>query len=186
MTSLPVRCFARPLLAGAVAVAHVAVVALIIAGGSRAAPIRAGPAIMVHEVLLPAPVAAPAIVTIFAPIDPGLAPPKIEIAAEPGSGDACPLTGVIAAALANDRDVAAVLAATPATAVMIWDGAWSSDAAVPVRPIRRVVIERVRAASAVCRDTAMTGPRLILVPSGANNVAVAIGSGKWYWRQLLI
>jgi len=173
----------HPAVIGAVAVLHAGLLALLLTSSIRSAPrvepvaiaTRAVPSPPVVDLMVPP---APALATIAADI------PMPAIDAE--ISEDCPLMGAIAAALAADREVGAALAAQPdTTAIMVWDGGWSTDAAAAISPIRRVVVDQVRRSSDVCRSTNMVGPRLFMVPYGTKTVAIAIGSGSWVWRQLL-
>jgi len=173
----------RPVALGLATVLHVALVGVLLTGGIRAAPVMRPHAIVVRAVAAPL---ADAVVVAF-PALPSIAvdvaAPAVEIA---DAVEECPLVGAITDALANDGDVTAGLAARPdATALMVWDGSWGDDSSPALSPIRRIVVDRIRAASAICRETQLTGPRLFIVSNGTNPVAVAIGSGTWRWSQLL-
>lgn len=173
----------RPLAIGAVGVVHAALLVFILTDRTRAAPARPAGAIIVRDVPSPAP--PPIVAPTLPPIAVDIAPPVVEIATSPGASDDCPLIAAITVALAHDNAVGAAVAAQPETALMAWDGGWSSDPAPALAPIRRVVTENIQAASSTCRNAAMTGPRLVIIPNGTASLAVAIGSGTWRWSELL-
>ncbi|QYE34980.1 hypothetical protein KZX46_20005 [Polymorphobacter sp. PAMC 29334] len=169
---------------GAVAAFHAGLLAILLTSTIHAAPaatpasiaIRAVPsALAVIRVAPPAP--------LLTAITADIPMPVVDTET---SAENCTLAGIIAAALGADREVGASLAAqTNVTALMVWDGGWSSDPTPAIAPIRRVVVDQIRSSSASCRSTAMVGPRLLMVPAGPRTVAVAIGSGTWTWQQLL-
>lgn len=169
---------------GSIAALHVALCALLLTPGIHAAPsarattiaVRAVPAsTAVPRLLPPAPVLAAVAVDIPMPV--------LDIET---STDDCALMEAITAALTQDREVGAALATQhDATALMVWDGSWSTDQTPAIAPIRRVVVDQLRRSSMLCRSAELIGPRLFMVPDGTKTVAVAIGSGAWSWRQLL-
>lgn len=105
-------------------------------------------------------------------------------------GDVAPVSCTALDAIGDTlaADPATVAALTPlatqaAPAIMAWNGDWSPDPAV--LPIRRVVTAVVAAAPVSCRNDIKIGPRLFFVSVTVTKVAIAIGSGRWAWNDLL-
>jgi hypothetical protein len=174
----------RMLAIGTVAALHVALCALLLISGTRAAPPARAATIAVRAV--PSAMAVPRAVPpapVFAVIAADIPMPTLDAET---TADECALIGTITAALIEDREVSAALATQrDATALMVWDGGWSTDLTPAIAPIRRIVVDQIRQSSTLCRSAEMVGPRLFMVADGTKTVAVAIGSGTWAWRQLL-
>ncbi len=147
----------------------------------------------------PAPAAALTIVAVPAaspavpppplperPLDAGIVPPPIEIAALPSRvARTCDLLEGVRTAM--QADAAAVAALTEVAAgsrtLMAWNGRWSElVAATQVRP---AVTSALATADAACLDAPVIGPRLVFVTASGAGVSVAFGSGDWHWRDLL-
>ncbi|MGI4879799.1 MAG: hypothetical protein ACRYG4_20165 [Janthinobacterium lividum] len=172
----------RPLAIVAIVAVHTAALATIMMGGGHASVVTVPTVMAVREIaVLPVAEASPPVT--LAAIDPQLVMPVVDALPTDAGSAACGIDGSIATAMAHDREVGEALAetATARSAVMIWDGRWSAGFA----PLRRVVLDQVRAARADCRDATMVGPRLLIVPTGTTTVAVAVGSGTWRWSELL-
>ena len=147
----------------------------------------------------PAPVAALTIVAVPAtpasvpppplperPLDAGIVPPPIEIAAPPpGVARTCDLLASVGTAMQSDAAAIAGLAevAAGSRTLMAWNGRWSELAAAT--QVRSVVASALRTADAACLDAPVTGPRLVFVTASGAGVSVAFGSGDWHWRDLL-
>lgn len=170
----------------AIVLLHVVGLAAIIAGR----PVMANTehaAITVHEVpVARLPDVAPAVTLAAIPVD--LVAPPIEIAdAAPTGTGACAIADELQSALASDLAVKVALAAVPldrrsmANAVMVWNGGWADAAA----SVRHAVVAQLQISPASCREIAVTGPRLLIIPTGNQPVVLAFGSGRWKWADLL-
>lgn len=165
---------------------HVAAVAVFALGGTVQLAARPAAAITVHEVpAKPVETVAPAVTLAAVPVD--VAAPSVEVADDtPGPAGDCAVIDRLTTALAGDRAVGRALAALPpertsmANAVMAWDGRWAEALA----PVRRVVFAALSASPAACRAAEVAGPRLLIIP-GERPVALAFGSGRWRWDDVL-
>lgn len=188
----------RRLLWPALVLAHLALVlAIPVAPPGLAGAAAERPALIVSAVadpaLLPETVPAPVVAEIVATV----AAPEITIAEppQPGAVGDCALTADVEAALQQSAAIPAAVVRIPATArsvansLLLWDGSWTSAAAIggpaALVPIQQVVKARILAASAACRSLPITGPRLLVVPDGGGSIVLAFGSGQWRWDQLL-
>lgn len=78
---------------------------------------------------------------------------------------------------------------TSADAVMLWNGEWLDQGAMPQMgdsgSLRRVVEQVVADAPVECRDAEAIGPVFIPIPERDHTVMIVIGSGTWRWASLL-
>ena len=107
----------------------------------------------------------------------------------------CDLTGTVQAALQADPDAAMSIARLPpatlsiANAFMLWDGDWVTPRVVSdstnLDVVHDVIVAKLSAASAECRNQEQIGPRLIAFGSGPDSITLVVGSGVWKWGDLV-
>lgn len=107
----------------------------------------------------------------------------------------CALARDVGDAIQQDVAAMAELDALPPTirtsadAVMLWNGEWLDQGAMPRTgnpgSLRRVVEQVVVDAPVECRDAEAIGPVFIPIPERDHTVMIVIGSGIWRWVQLL-
>lgn len=187
----------RALLVPVLALAHLAVVAVILLQPFAMPDRPAAAAMMVMAIPAPGETAEslvpPPIGEIAALVDPpefDVAPSDVNVAAGP-----CALAENVEAALRSDPRVGRAIARIPvaarsvSNALLLWDGAWATPASIggtaALVPIRAAVEAQVRAAPAPCRDEAVVGPRLVVVPGSDRPIVLAFGSGRWRWAEIL-
>ena len=125
-------------------------------------------------------------------------PPSEEADVMPQSGVAaggCALARDAGDAIQRDAAAMAELDALPpairtsADAVMLWNGEWLDQGAMPggrdAGALRRVVEQVVADAPVDCREVEAIGPVFIPIPERDHTVMIVIGSGTWRWAQLL-
>lgn len=109
------------------------------------------------------------------------------------SGVSCAIERAVADAIANDAHARAALNAlgpvrAATGAVMVWNGGWivppERDDAAKIAILHPIMLAAIAGATADCRSTELYGPRLIAVSGLARPVLLAIGSGRWRWRDL--
>lgn len=136
------------------------------------------------------------------PVDPTLEPDplttpaalSVAAAASAAAGEVCELGAWLQAALQVDPEVTQALMAIPrparsvANAIMMWDGRWvgAGPVATATTPIRMALVNGVLAAPEACRNEALRGPRLLILPDSAGSTILAVGSGEWRWGDLLL
>ncbi len=107
----------------------------------------------------------------------------------------CTLARDAGAAIQQDAAAMAELDALPPTirtsadAVMLWNGEWLDQGAMPktghAGSLRRVVEQVVADAPVECRDAEAIGPVFIPIAERDHTVMIVIGSGIWRWANLL-
>lgn len=107
----------------------------------------------------------------------------------------CALARNVGEAIGKDPSAMAELDALPtevrtsADAVMLWNGQWPDQGAMPgtvaIGSLRRAVAQVVADAPAECRGATATGPQFIPVPDGNRTLMIVIGSGSWRWADLI-
>lgn len=112
-----------------------------------------------------------------------------------GAAGGCAIFDLVAKSLTAEPAVTAAALTTPrdsrsiADAVVIWNVGWSVTAGSPAEPLgpaRAVIEQSLRSAPDNCLDEPVAGPRLVPIPEGDRTMFLAIGSGNWTWRQLLV
>lgn len=186
----------RPLLLPLLGLVHVAVIAVLLQPGARAAT-PAPPAMVVTAIPAPGVIAEVARAPVMPEIPPQVAIPEFTVAADEVAvtSGPCALTANVQAALQRSADARHAVARIPrgarsvSNALLLWDGAWAAPSSVggdaTLGPIRATVEAEVRAAPAACRNETVVGPRLIVVADPAVPVVLAFGSGQWSWEKLL-
>lgn len=111
-----------------------------------------------------------------------------------GAAGACAVLPLITQALVADpAALAAVIGAPPETrsiadAVVLWNAGWTAAASTfdaPLAAARASIEQSLRSLPDACLDEPIAGPRLIPIANGDRTMFIAIGSGKWSWRQLV-
>ena len=104
-----------------------------------------------------------------------------------GGGKACGILAAVQSVVQSDLAVRAAIDRIPqqqrsvANAIMLWDRNWlGADG-----PIQAAIRQTVAAAAPICRDEAVIGPRLLIVPGPGGVTVLALGSGAWRWSELL-
>ena len=112
-----------------------------------------------------------------------------------GVAGGCAIFDIVSKSLTAEPAVASAILSTPresrsiADAVVIWNAGWSVTAGSlgePLGPARAVIEQSLRAVPDNCLDEPVAGPRLVPIPEGDRTMFLAIGSGNWTWRQLLV
>ncbi|WP_309603512.1 hypothetical protein [Sphingomonas sp.] len=112
-----------------------------------------------------------------------------------GTAGGCAIFDLVSKSLIADPIVAAAVLSTPresrsiADAIVIWNTGWSATAdspGEPLGPARAAIEQSLRSVPDSCLDEPVAGPRLVPIPEGERTIFLAIGSGNWTWRQLLV
>ena len=141
---------------------------------------------------LPEHSATPTPLTV--PPTPVIAQAMTQASGAPGA--ACDIDGAVRLALTSDPATHAAVLLIPhkerlaANAVLLWNGAWTTDAdlagADAFKTIRTAIRQIVASAQPECRAQDVTGPRFILVPDTDGMMVIAVGNAIWRWSDLLV
>ena len=188
----------------AVALLHVALIALFLRDTVTVAPVVEQRTVAMFAInaerpaaAKPPPPALPAtLADTFTPIE-ELSIPTDSVSDSPaGASGICATPVAIADALLLDAVALDALRSAPpetrsiADAVVIWNEGWISAASAPGAPLFavRAAIERsLSEAADHCLDEAIAGPRFFPLPdaAGTRTIFLVVGSGNWTWRALL-
>lgn len=127
--------------------------------------------------------------------------PMPPTAAGSGTGEGCAMAATVAQAIVESPDAMAALASLPsglrtkADAVMLWNGTWMPDDEQstvpflapnhPMQPVRRVVLEALRASPPECQNVETAGPQLIPIAEPGRTTMLVVGSGVWRWSSMI-
>lgn len=111
-----------------------------------------------------------------------------EAASSGPEGEACGIAAVLQADLVTDAAARAEIAAIPfdarsvANAIVLWMG--SPEHVRPVLPATdAAILRRLQTLPAACLDVDQAGPDFIYASIDDRTISIAIGSGRWRWRN---
>lgn len=125
---------------------------------------------------------------------PAAAASLAENRAAAGGGGGCQLARTLQGDLQADAAVQTSLTAVPrdarsvSNAIMLWDGDWVAVKTLPggdVGPLRRTLLQHVRAASPSCLEQTMSGPLFLMIEGEGGTTFLTVGSGRWRWADLM-
>ncbi|AQR60296.1 hypothetical protein BZG35_00470 [Brevundimonas sp. LM2] len=108
-----------------------------------------------------------------------------------GAGDSCDMVARLEAALRDDAEINAAVAAVPgaaAGAVLVWNGDWiqsPGQAGKGLATVRQAIALEVAFAPPACRATAVRGLALIRLAEGPDAPRLALGKAAWRWSDLV-
>lgn len=106
-----------------------------------------------------------------------------------GGGGSCDMLHRLEVALRKDPDVvAAVRAAGPGKALMVWNGDWvrhTSQDGAGLASVREAILWEVAFAPEACRTQPVRGLVLISLNDGPGAARLALGKGGWRWSDML-
>jgi hypothetical protein len=122
--------------------------------------------------------------------------PEIALAAVKPSamGEVCQPVEAINLALTGDEAARTALDALPAqsiglaNSIVIWTTSWSEGAkepAGPLAPLRLAIESTLATLPQACLETAVFGPRLLIVTTTRRANVLVFGTGQWNWAQLI-
>lgn len=108
-----------------------------------------------------------------------------------GAGGSCDMVARLEAALRDDAEIGAAVAAVPnaaSGAVLVWDGDWiqsPGQAGKGLATVRQAIAIEVAFAPPVCRTMAVRGLALIRLAGGPGAPKLVLGKGAWRWSDLV-
>ena len=109
----------------------------------------------------------------------------------PGAGGSCDMIARLQAALRDDAEINAAVAAVPNSAsgaVLVWNGDWiqsPGQAGKGLATVRQAIALEVAFAPPVCRSMAVRGLALISLAEGPNAPKLVLGKASWRWSDLV-
>lgn len=123
------------------------------------------------------------------------APEIVPAAAQPSTkGEVCEPLEAVSLALADDEAARAALDALPpqaiglANTIVVWTNGWGDETGQPggkLMPLRVVIETALATLPEDCLETAIVGPRLVMVTTGRRTNVLVVGTGQWNWAQLI-
>lgn len=108
-----------------------------------------------------------------------------------GAGGRCDMVARLEAALKDDAEISAAVAAVPGAAggaVLVWNGDWiqsPGQAGKGLATVRQAIALEVAFAPPACRATAVRGLALIRLAEGPDAPKLVLGKGAWRWSDLV-